>query len=104
MTSDSLYQQSCYSDSSGQILSHDLPNQLEAETNNIMIFRMELSADMYQHWNSSSHGCPHTVSPSVLPVTLIDPVQESSGQSDTSKAYQTGIVSNEERFVISPSN
>ena len=104
MTSDSLYQQSWYSDGSGQIISHDPPNQLKTETKNTMTFHAELSADMYQHWNTSSHDCPHVVSPSVLPVTLINPVQESCSQSDTSNTYQTGIVSDEELFVISPLN
>ena len=87
VTSDSPYQQSWYSDGGGQILSHDPPSQLKTERTNIMTFHMELSADMYQHWKALSHGCPHTISPSVLPVTLINPVQESCGQSDTSNAY-----------------
>ena len=105
VTSNNPYQQSWYNDGSGQILSHDLPSQLKTERTNIVAFDMELSADMYryQHWNASSHGCPHTISPSVLLVTLINPIQESCDQSDTSNAYQTGIVFNEERFVILPS-
>ena len=68
-----------------------------------MTFHAELSADMYQHWSTSSHGCPHAMSPSVLSVHLINPVQESCGQSDTSNTYQTGIVS-EELFVILSTN
>ena len=87
VTSDSSCQQSWYSDGSGQILSHDLPSQLKTETMNIMTFHMELSADMYQYWNTSSHG-----SPSVLQVPLINPVQESCSHCDTSNTYQTGIV------------
>ena len=99
--SDNPYQQLWYNDGSGQILSHDPPNHL---TNDIMTFRTELSADMYQHWNTSSHDCPHAISPSVLPVTVISPVQESCGQSHTSNTYRTGMVSDEEHFVILPSN
>ena len=105
VTSDSSYQQSWYSDGSGQILSLDPPNQLKTETNNIMTFHVELSAYMYQHWNTSSHGRPHTVSPSMLPVTLINPVQESCNQSDASITYKTVLVSDsdEEHIIISPS-
>ena len=86
VTSDSSYQ-SWYSDGSGQIISHDPPNQLKTETNNIMTFHAELSADMYQYWNTSSHGCPHAnaVPPSMLQVPLTNPVQESCGQSDPSR-------------------
>ena len=99
MTSDSSYQQSWHSD--GQVLSHDPPNQLKTETKNIMTFHMELSADMYQHWNASSYG-----SPSVLQAPLINPVQESYNHCDIdmSNTYQTGIVSDEELFVISSTN
>ena len=106
MVSHSSYQQPWYSDGSAQILSYDLPSQLEMETMNIMTFHdcTELFADMYQYWNTSSHGCPHAVSSSVLQVPLINPVQESCGQSDTSNSYQTALVSNEEHFVISPSS
>ena len=88
VTSDSSYQQSAwYSDGSGQILSLDPPTQLKTKTNNIMTFHAELSADMYQHWNTSSHGCPHAdaVPPSMLQVPLTNPVQESCGRSDPSR-------------------
>ena len=104
--SHSSYQQPWCNVSSGQILSYDLPSQLEMKTMNIMTFHdcTELFADMYQYWNTSSHGCPHAVSSSVLQVPLINPVQESCGQSDTSSSYQTALVSNEEHFVISPSS
>ena len=103
MISDSSYQQSWYSDNSGQILSHDLPSQLEIKAKNILKFHMEWSVDMYhQHWNSSLHSCPHVVSPSVLQVPLIDPIQESCGQHDRRNTSQTVLVSNEECFVISP--
>ena len=103
MIAHSLYQQPWFSDGSGQILSHDLPSQLEFKTKNVLTFHMELSADMYhQHWNSSLHSCPHAVSPSVLQVPLINPVQESCGQSDTRNTSQTVLVSNEEYFMISP--
>ena len=61
-----------------------------------MTFHAELSADMYRHWNTSSHGCSHALSPSVMPVTLINSVQESFDHCDTSNIYQTGIVSDEE--------
>ena len=84
VTSDSSYQQSWYSDGSGQISSHNPPSQLKTETKNIMTFPMELSADMYQHWNTSLRGCPNAISPSVLPVTLTNPVQESGGQDNAS--------------------
>ena len=104
MTLDSLHQQCWYNVSSGQILSHNLPSQLEMETKNIMIFHMELSADMYQHWNSSSYECPHAVPHSVLQLPLINPVQESHGQSDTRNTYQTIPACNEEHFVISQVN
>ena len=107
VTSDSSYQQSWYSDGSGQISSHDPPNQLIMETNNIMTFHMELSADMYQHWNASLRDCPHadSVLPSMLQVPLINPVQESCGQSDASNTYKTVLVSDSDKeyFVISPS-
>ena len=106
VTLDSSYQQPWYSDGSGQILSYDLPSQLEMETKNIMTFHdhTELFADMNQYWNTSSHDGPHAVSSSVLQVPLINPVQESCSQSDTSNSYQTALVSNEEHFVILPSN
>ena len=105
VTSDSSYQQSWYSDGSGQISSHDPPNQLKTETNNIMTFHMELSADVYQYRNTSSHDCPHAVPPSMLQVPLKNPVQESSGQSDPSNNYKTVLVSDsdEEHIIISPS-
>ena len=101
----SSYQQSWYNVSSGQIL-YDLPSQLEMETKDILPFHdhVELPADMCQHWNGSSHVhvCPHAVSSSALQVPLINPVQESCGQSDTRNTYQTVPVCNEEHFVISP--
>ena len=103
MISHSSYQQPWCSEDSGQILSYDLPSQLETETKSIMIFHdyMELCADMYHY---SSDVCPHAVPSSVLPVPLINPVQESCGQSDTNNSYQTSLVSNEEHFEIFPSN
>ena len=64
---------------------------------------MELSADMYhQYWNSLLHSCPHVVSPSILQVPIINPVQESCDQSDRRNTYQIVPVSKEEHFVISP--
>ena len=76
MISYSLYQQSWYNVSSGQIVSYDLPSQLEMETKNFLPFHdhMELPADMCQHWNSSLHVCPHAVSFSVLQLPLVNPV------------------------------
>ena len=104
MISHSSYQQSWYNVSSGQILPHDLPSQLKMETKNILTFHdhMELPADRYHYWNSSSHVCPHAVPFSLLQLPVINPVQESCSQSDTRNTYQTVPVCNEEHFVISP--
>ena len=76
------------------------------ETKDILPFHdhMELPADMCQHWNGSSHVCPHAVPFSLLQLPLINPVQESCGQSNTRNTYQTVPVCNEEYFVISPVN
>ena len=108
MISYSSYQQPWYNVSGGQILSYDLPSQLEMETKNILSFHdhMELPADMRQHWNGSSHVCPHAVPFSLLQLPLINPMQESCGQSDTRNTDQTVhvLVCNQEHFVISPAN
>ena len=106
VTSHDSFQQPLYSGGSGQILSQDPPSQVEMETKDILPFHdhMELPADMCQHWNNLSHVCPHAVPFPLLQSSLINPVQESCGQSDTRNTSQTVPVNNEEHFVISQVN
>ena len=110
MIADNSYQQPWSSDGSGHVLFSVQLSQPRVETKNIANFcTEELSADLYQHQNSPSddHPCAMPSLPTMLQhlqVPLMNPVQESNGQSDTSGTYQTATVYSDECFVVSPAN
>ena len=107
MIADNSYQQPWSSDDSGHVLLSVQLSQLRVETKNIAKFSTELSsADLYQHQNSPSDDplCVIPSLPTMLQVPLMNSVQESNGQSDTSSTYQAVTVYSGERFVVSPAN